>query len=81
MREKATHMQLVLCSVDRNGQVVDSQPVAVGIRIGECARLQDLVIGEQHSCNIMHRLGPCVILLLENNFSNAFRMMGVCKML
>lgn len=43
-------MELVLGCVDRKGQVVDSQPVAVGVRVGEGPGLQDLVIGQVDSC-------------------------------
>ncbi len=46
-------MQLVLGSIDGEGEVVDSQPVAVGIRVGESPCLQDLVIGKVDACRSM----------------------------
>lgn len=46
-------MQLVLGSIDWQGQVIDPQPVAVGIRVGESPGLQYLVIGQVDACKGM----------------------------
>ena len=43
-------MKLVLGCIDGQGQVIDAQSVAVGIRVGESPGLQDLVIGQVDSC-------------------------------
>ena len=45
-----THMQLILCGIDWQSQVVDAQPVAVSIWVWECPGLQDLVVGQQDTC-------------------------------
>jgi hypothetical protein len=57
-------MQLVFGSVDRQGQVVGPQPVAVGIRVRERTGLQDFVIRQQDTCNTqalsdLHHPGNC----------------------
>lgn len=44
------YMQFVLSCIDGQGQVVDPQPVTVGIRVGESPCLQDLVIGKVDAC-------------------------------